>query len=166
MRWLMTPEESRRVRRLRTGREAIAFIEEFWRRRDPTPEDRANPFAEQFQERVEAADSLYPEGDVRGSMTDRGRALVLLGPPPLLRYAQQEVPAWDRGRAGGRPVMQTRRIVVETWVYPCAELPPELAALLESETEIKLTFVVEPKRAYLEGGERFLDLAARATVRH
>jgi hypothetical protein len=60
VRWLMTPEEARQVRRLRTGRQAIVFLESFWRRRDPTPDDRANPFAEQYQRRVEDADELYP----------------------------------------------------------------------------------------------------------
>ena len=165
VRWLMTPEELKRVRRLRTGREAIGFLEEFWRRRDPTPADRANPFAEQFQERVEAADQLYPEEGVRGCMTDRGRALVLLGPPPLLRYGQQETPAWDRGRERGKPVMTTRRIVVETWVYPAAELPADLAGLLDGEPEVKLVFVVEERRTYLAAGGRFLDLAAKAALR-
>ncbi len=166
VRWLMTAEELKRVRRLRTGREAIGFLEEFWRRRDPTPADRANPFAEQFQQRVEAADHLYPEEGVRGSMTDRGRALVLLGPPPLLRYGQQEAPAWDRGHQGGKPVMTTRRIVIESWVYPAAEVPADLLALLDDdEAEMKLVFVVEEKRTYLVAGEKFLDLAAKAALR-
>jgi GWxTD domain-containing protein len=165
VRWLMTPEEMKRVRRLRTGREAIGFLEQFWRRRDPTPEDRANPFAEQFQQRVKAADHLYPEEGVRGSMTDRGRALVLLGPPPLLRYGQQEAPAWDRGHQGGRPVMTTRRIVIETWEYTPSDLPPDLTALLDGEPEVKLVFVAEEKRTYLVAGGRFLDLAAKAALR-
>ena len=33
-RWLMLPEEERQLRRLHTTREAVAFIEAFWRRRD------------------------------------------------------------------------------------------------------------------------------------
>ncbi|HEX5757567.1 MAG TPA: GWxTD domain-containing protein [Thermoanaerobaculia bacterium] len=165
VRWLLTPDEARRLRRLRTGREAIAFLEEFWKRRDPTPEDRANPFAEQFQQRVEAADNLYPEGGMRGCMTDRGRALVLLGPPPLLRYEQQEVPAWQRGRDGDRPARETRRVVVESWVYPRPELPASLAALVDGDPEVKVVFVVEPRRAYLVAGERYLELAARAALR-
>jgi len=165
VRWLMTPEEARQVRRLRTGRQAISFLEEFWRRRDPTPEDRSNPFAEQFQRRVEDADHLYPENGVRGSMTDRGRALVLLGPPPLLRYGQQEVPAWDRGHQDGRPQLQTRRIAVETWIYPLPDLPADLVALLGDQAEVKLVFVAEPKRTYMAAGGRFLELAARAAIK-
>ncbi len=165
VRWLMTPEEAKRVRRLRTGRQAIVFLEEFWQRRDPTPGDRANPFAEEFQRRVENADELYPENGVRGSMTDRGRALVLLGPPPLLRYGHEEVPAWNRGRREGRPAMQTRRIAVETWIYPLGDLPADYAALLGDDLEVKLVFVVEAKRTYMVAGGRFLDLAARAALR-
>lgn len=165
VRWLMTDGELKRARRLRTGRDAIGFLEDFWRRRDPTPEDRANPFAEQFQRRVEDADKLYPEARVRGSMTDRGRALVMLGPPPLLRYGQQEAPAWDRGRRGGPPAATTRRITVETWIYTHPDLPAELCALLDEDTEVKLVFVVEDKRTYLVAGGRFLDLAAKAALR-
>jgi GWxTD domain-containing protein len=165
VRWLMTPEEAKQARRLRTGRQAVVFLEEFWRRRDPTPHDRANPFAQEFQRRVEDADLLYPEADVRGSMTDRGRALVLLGPPPLLRYGHEEVPAWDRGRRDGRRAMQTRSIAVETWVYTLADLPADYAALLGDDVEVKLVFVVEEKRTYMVAGGRFLELAARAALR-
>ena len=114
---------------------------------------------------MEAADHLYPEAGTRGCMTDRGRALILLGPPPVLRYEQQEVPAWERGREGDRPVRDTRRIVVESWVYPRPELAPALAGLIDDEPEVKVVFVVEPRRAYMVAGERFLELAARAALR-
>src|SRR3954449_1580217 len=87
-RWLMLPEEEKQYRRLRTSREVIDFVEAFWLRRDPDPETPSNEFAKEFYERVEAADRLYGEGGVRGSLTDRGRALVLLGPPPRMRYGQ------------------------------------------------------------------------------
>ena len=90
-RWLMLPDEHKRFRRLDTTREAIGFIEAFWLRRDPDPGTPGNEFSRTFYERVEAADRLYSEEGVRGSMTDRGRALVLLGPPPSIRASQKRI---------------------------------------------------------------------------
>jgi GWxTD domain-containing protein len=165
--WIMLPEEEKKARRLRTNREAITFIEEFWRRRDPDPEKPGNPFVQTFNERVEAADRLYGEGVERGSMTDRGRALVLLGPPPRLAYGQKPVPAWDPGRSGTHPQIETRKLALETWTYREADLPPRLVELLKSEgrpPEIVLVFEIEPHHTTLIEGGKLLDLAARATV--
>jgi GWxTD domain-containing protein len=165
--WIMLPEEEKRARRLRTNREAITFIEDFWRRRDPDPAKPGNPFVQIFNERVEAADRLYGEGGERGSMTDRGRALVLLGPPPRLSYAQKPVPAWDPGRSGTHPQIETRRLSLETWTYGEADLLPRLVELLKSDgrpAEIVLVFEIEPHHTTLVEGGKLLDLAARATV--
>jgi GWxTD domain-containing protein len=164
----MLPEEQKQVRKLDSTREAVAFIEEFWRRRDPDPASPGNEFSRSFYERVEAADRLYSEGATRGSLTDRGRALILLGAPPRLHYGQKAVPTWEPGRPGSRPNVQARNIVVETWAYTLADLPPDLVKLIEEEspvTEVILAFAVETRRTYLIEGKEFLDLAVRAAVR-
>jgi GWxTD domain-containing protein len=165
----MLPDEQRQFRRLRTTREAVDFIEAFWKRRDPDPHTPGNEFSKTFYERVEAADRLYSEGAARGSLTDRGRALVLLGPPPVLRYSQKKVPAWDPGsKPGSPPAVQTHTLSLESWVYPVEELPPSLQKLIEEEEprpEIVLVFAVDPRRTYLIEGEKFLEMAARAAVR-
>lgn len=167
-RWLMLPEEERQYRHLHTTREVVDFIEEFWRRRDPEPDKPGNPFAKAFYERVEAADHLYSEEGTRGSLTDRGRALVLLGPPPVLRYGQKKVPAWTPGRPGAPPAVQTQALPQETWVYPFAELTPVLQQfILDDEgpvPEIALVFTVDPRHTDLIDGEKYLKMAARAAV--
>lgn len=168
-RWLMLPEELRQVQRLRTNREAVDWLEAFWRRRDPDPDQPGNQTAKTFYQRVEAADRLYADGGMRGSLTDRGRALILLGPPPVLRYSQKRAPAWEPGRPGGRPAIQTRDVVLESWVYALEDLPPELRERIATEdpgrTELELVFLVEPRQARLLDGEKLLDLAVRAAVR-
>ena len=170
-RWLMLPDEERRSRRLKTVREAVAFIEDFWLRRDPDPRAPGNETSKLFYERVEAADELYGDdgGDgVRGSMTDRGRALVLLGSPPTLRYSQKRVPSWRPGPSGSRPLVDTQNLVVETWVYRLSELPAPLAELVTAETgagQIELSFAVERRGTHLIDGEKYLQLAALALVR-
>ena len=104
-RWLILPDEERRLEQVRNHAEAVAFVDAFWRRRDPDGPRPGNPFEQEFHRRVEAADRLYGEGPLRGSLTDRGRALVLLGSPPLLSYGQRPVPAWQPGPLGARPAV-------------------------------------------------------------
>ncbi|HKH47529.1 MAG TPA: GWxTD domain-containing protein [Thermoanaerobaculia bacterium] len=168
-RWLMLPEEIHVAERLRSTREAVEFVEDFWRRRDPDPDEPGNSFAKTFYERVEAADRLYADGSQRGSMTDRGRALILLGPPPVLRYNQKRVPAWEPGRPGSRPAIRSRPLILEIWAYPVQDLPPALTQRIaerEPETrEIALSFAVEPRRTYLVEGHRYLEYAVQTGVR-
>ena len=168
-RWLMMPEEIRQYRRLRTSREVVDFVEAFWRRRDPDPDTPGNEFAKAFYERVEAADRLYGEGGVRGCLTDRGRALLLLGPPPMLRYGQKKVPAWDPGHPGSPSAVQTHTLPLESWTYPVEELPPVLRQLVhekeESAPEITLVFVADPQHSKILEGEEYLEMASRAAVR-
>lgn len=167
--WLLLPEELREARRLRSNREAVAFIDNFWRRRDPEPLAPGNPFLQAFDERVVAADNLYSENGVRGSLTDRGRALVLLGSPTRLSVGQQAVPVWEPGSPGARPAVGTRKLAIESWRYSLGELPPRLAKRLLGEHgesgEILLAFAIEPDRTYLLEGEKILQTAAQAAVR-
>lgn len=169
-RWLMLPDEQRQARQLTSTRDAALFTEAFWDRRDPDPETPDNEFARTFYERVQAADQLYSEDGTRGSMTDRGRALILLGSPPVLRYSQKRVPAWDPGRPGTRPSIETRDLAVESWIYQLGQLDPRLAELVRQEegaetTQLVLTFAVEPRRTYLLEGEEYLELAVRIARR-
>jgi GWxTD domain-containing protein len=160
VRWLLQPDELRRFRRLEDGRDAVRFIEQFWRRRDPDPSTPGNPFLELFHERVQAADDLYSEKGVRGSLTDRGRALVLLGPPPILRYGHQPV-TQGRNPDGFLPAA-SGRLATETWEYPPDSLPPGLADLLQAEGAdpyVVLRFVESPRRTRLVTDDRVLVLA-------
>lgn len=164
----MLPEEERAFRRLRGDDDAAGFVEAFWRRRDPEPEDPdGNPFYERFEERVAAADRLYAEGDDRGSLTDRGHALVLLGPPPKLKVAQQTAPAWSPQRSGRAPGYSVEQVRVEVWEYDRGALWPELEVLLDRDGHdtVVLTFLIESGRAKLVEGEDLLHLAAVASVR-
>lgn len=165
VRWLMLPAEEREFERLQSDAEARLFVEEFWRRRDPAPGSPANPARRTFEDRVKAADRTYVEEGVRGSMTDPGRALILLGPPPLLRYGHRNAPAW-RPTASASGPMPVRNLVVESWEYPYSDLDPSLVALLEDKGEpaVVLDFVVTDHHTRLMEGEEFLKLAAQAMV--
>lgn len=168
VRWLMLPEEHRQFRKLRSAREVLAFAESFWLLRDPDLSEPGNPRLRLFYQRVADADSLYGEADRVGSSTPRGRALILLGSPPVLRTGQREVPALESTSNSSRPVVTTHQIQVESWTYGPDDLSPELLQLLAAEgrTEaVVLTFGVDADRSSLLDGERLLELAARAWLR-
>lgn len=166
VRWLMLPDEVRAFRRVRSNPAALAFIEEFWRRRDPTPDSPGNPFAQEFFERVQAADLLYDDEGVPGSLTDRGRALVLLGPPSLIRVTSKTAASWEPLEGRGRRPHGTRQVRLEVWGYQRGDLSERLLALLDEGRggDLELTFVVEAERVRLSAGEGLLVLAAEAAV--
>lgn len=165
VRWLMLPTEAAELARLASDAEAAIFVREFWRRRDPDPAGDANAARHRFEERVAAADHHYGEAGLRGSLTARGRALVLLGPPHVLRQERRPAPAWRPVSGRGRP-MAVQTISVETWEYRAGDLSPGLAALLAAhdETVVTLSFSLGG-RAKLIAGERYLEWAAQAMVR-
>ena len=165
LRWLLLPEEERQARELRTAREAADFQRAFWLRRCG-PGETPEKLARTFTERVDAADRLYGGEEVRGSLSERGRALVLLGPPPVLRYGQRRVPTWAPNTAGTSPNMRTRTLVVETWVYPLSDLPPAVAAAVREEgaDDVSVVFLLAKHEVHLLDGERVLQKATRALV--
>lgn len=165
-RWLLLPDEQRALKQLDGRSAAIAFLEEFWARRDPDLSEPGNPFAETFFRRVEAADQLYGEGGVKGSLTDRGRALILLGPPSRIRIFQQ--PALDpkHSRSPGQRV-STTEVSVEEWGYSMREMTDAFRAEFEHDPDrpVSLRFLLDEDRARLIEGEYYLGLAARSAAR-
>jgi len=79
--WLMTAEEQRAWKSVKTDDEAIDFIDLFWARRDPTPGTGRNENRLDFESRVAYADANFKEGKTRGALTERGRVLIVLGFP-------------------------------------------------------------------------------------
>lgn len=60
--------------------ERAAFIEEFWKSRDPDPETEENEYKDEYFKRIDEANHLFKEGSP-GWLQDRGRVYILLGPP-------------------------------------------------------------------------------------
>lgn len=78
---IMTPEETAKWKQVRTDDQAKAFVDLFWARRDPTPATAENEFRQEFDRRVEYADLQFSQARRKGSLTDRGRVFIVLGPP-------------------------------------------------------------------------------------
>lgn len=85
MQFLLTKEEAATWKKiLADGNDeaAKAFIDLFWARRDPSPTTPRNEYREQIGARIRYADeNLAGKEKVRGSMTDRGKALIVFGQP-------------------------------------------------------------------------------------
>lgn len=81
VRHLMTKEEVKKWKTLRSDDEAQAFIDLFWARRDPTPGTPRNEFREDFEARVDFADRNFGTGSVGGALSDQGKVFILFGPP-------------------------------------------------------------------------------------
>jgi GWxTD domain-containing protein len=80
--YIITDAEKEAFVELRSAEERDAFIEAFWRRRDPDPLTEVNEFREEHYRRIEHANRILGrETPIPGWMTDRGRMYILLGEP-------------------------------------------------------------------------------------
>src|SRR6185503_16077685 len=73
IRHLMTKQELKAWKELKSDTEADAFFDLFWAKRDPTPDTPKNEFREEYEARVAFADEQFSNGRERGALTDPGR---------------------------------------------------------------------------------------------
>lgn len=60
--YIITDEERAAFKRLQTDEEREQFIEQFWLRRDPTPDSAENEFKEEHYRRIAYANERYASG--------------------------------------------------------------------------------------------------------
>jgi GWxTD domain-containing protein len=81
VRYIITKKEKKVFQSLGET-ERAQFVEDFWKKRDPSPSTDENEFRQEYYNRIEQANRLFREGrNNSGWLTDRGRAHILLGPP-------------------------------------------------------------------------------------
>ncbi len=78
--YIITPEEKAAFKALSNDEERDQFIEQFWLRRDPTPDTPENEYKEEHYRRIAYANEHYSAG-IPGWKTDRGRIYIIWGPP-------------------------------------------------------------------------------------
>lgn len=78
--YIITDEERQAFKHLSTDEERQQFIEQFWLRRDPTPDTEENEFKEEHYRRIAYANERFASG-IPGWKTDRGRIYIEYGPP-------------------------------------------------------------------------------------
>ena len=163
--WLLLGDERRELASIRDATDFEAFHQRFWMRRDPDSSHSNNAAADLYFARVADADQLYGQSGLRGSLSDRGGALILLGPPNILRHRQKRVPA-QAGRSNAQGPRPTIRITEEVWIYFTQDLPPNLTRLIRDTEgplpDIALTFVLQEDGARMTQGRDYLRLAKSA----
>lgn len=113
VKYIISPEERKAFAQLGTDEEREQFIEQFWIRRDPTPDSMENEFKEEHYRRIAYANERYASG-IQGWRTDRGRIYIAYGPP-------DEVEAHPSGGQYQRPYDEgggtTSTYPFEIWRY-------------------------------------------------
>src|SRR5271166_1086015 len=111
--YIISPAERTAFLRLETNEEREQFIEQFWLRRDPTPDTVENDFKEEHYRRIAYANEHFASGKP-GWMTDRGRIYIIWGKP-------DEIDAHPTGGTYDRPIEEgggsTTTYPWETWRY-------------------------------------------------
>jgi GWxTD domain-containing protein len=98
--YIITDEEVRLFRQLKSDKEREKFIEEFWLRRDPMPETDKNEFREEHYERIAYANQNFAVDGVHGWRTDQGRVYITYGKPyEIQKSASGEI--WLFKRSAG-----------------------------------------------------------------
>lgn len=127
VRWIITPEEMSAFKQLSNDEERDQFIEQFWLRRDPTPDTVENEFKEEHYRRIAYANEHFAAG-IPGWRTDRGRMYIVFGPP-------DEIEAHPSGGQYQRPIEEgggeTSTYPFETWRYRYIEAIEKQEVIIE-----------------------------------
>jgi GWxTD domain-containing protein len=111
--YIITDEEKQAFKRLKTDEERQQFVEQFWLRRDPTPDTEENEYKEEHYRRIEYANDHYASG-IPGWKTDRGMIYIKYG-------AADEVESHPSGGSYQRPYEEgggeTSTYPFEDWRY-------------------------------------------------
>src|SRR5438045_8280965 len=111
--YIISDEERAAFKRLQTDEEREQFIEQFWLRRDPTPDSIENEFKEEHYRRIAYANERFASG-IPGWKTDRGRIYIIHGKP-------DEIESHPSGGTYDRPFEEgggtTSTYPFEIWRY-------------------------------------------------
>ncbi len=113
VRWIITDEEKKTFKVLKTDEEREQFIEQFWLRRDPDPDTDVNEYREEYYQRIAYANEHYTSG-IPGWKTDRGRIYIMFGKADEIEThpsgGTYDRPTWEGGGS-------TSTYPFETWWY-------------------------------------------------
>jgi len=78
--WIISDTERQAFKNLTNDEEREAFIENFWRRRNPSPDSPDNEYKNEIYSRIAYANDHFAAGKP-GYMSDRGHIYIAWGPP-------------------------------------------------------------------------------------
>jgi GWxTD domain-containing protein len=98
--YIINVDEIKEFKSLKTDVDRSAFIERFWRRRDPSPGTLINEYRELFWNRVKDANEKFLDSSAPGWRTDRGKIYILYGPPDEVTEDPNADPGTDTSTDG------------------------------------------------------------------
>ncbi len=111
--YIITDSERDAFLRLSTNEEREQFIEQFWLKRDPTPDTPENEFKEEHYRRIAYANEHFASG-IPGWKTDRGRVYIIWGKPDSTETHPSGGAYTRTVEEGGG---ETSTYAFETWHY-------------------------------------------------
>src|SRR5512140_3791482 len=118
--YLATDDEKKAWKAISTDEQAEKFLALFWARRNPDLKNPANEFKQNFEARVAKADEVFTLGTKRGALSERGKALILIGPPKSVSQKQDT----ESGQAfGGTRMGNDTANVLYEFLYEEPQLP-------------------------------------------
>jgi GWxTD domain-containing protein len=125
--YLATDDEKKEWKKIASDQDAEKFIALFWARRDPDIKTPRNEYRERFDALVKLADERFALGRKRGALTERGKALILIGPPQeITAKAMSSADTTFGGTTGAGSVTGTGggASMLYAFIYDKAHLPP------------------------------------------
>ena len=122
--WYATEDEKKAWTSVTSDEEAQKFFNLFWGRRHPDYQTNAqNVFRSRFDALVVEADKLFTLGKKRGALTERGKALILLGPPKGI--GSKVNTAFQAGAASvdDEPQLPGGKVILTQFQYEQEQLP-------------------------------------------
>jgi len=111
--YTITEEEKSVFKKLQTPEEKERFIEQFWTRRDPSPQNSYNEFKEEHYRRIQYSNDHFASG-IPGWKTDRGMIYIKFGEPDRIEAhpsgGHYQRPSWEGGGS-------TSTYPFEIWEY-------------------------------------------------
>ena len=111
--WIITDQELKAFKSLSNDEERDAFIEQFWQRRNPSPDSPENEFREEHYRRIAYANEHFAAGKP-GWKTDRGHMYIAFGKPDSID-SHPSGGMYDRPMSEGGG--QTSTFPFEVWHY-------------------------------------------------
>ncbi len=136
--YFATDDEKAAFKKLASDDEAVQFIALFWARRDPDLKTPQNEFKDRVEALVKLADERFGLRGRRGSLTERGKVLIVLGPPKQI--VPREISSSAGVEKGGEMNIPGAKTIQYTFVYEEDRIPAFAGAK-------KLEIVVENDQA-------------------
>ncbi|MGZ6988950.1 MAG: GWxTD domain-containing protein, partial [Thermoanaerobaculia bacterium] len=148
--YLATDDEKKEWKKVDSDEGAEKFIALFWAKRDPDLKTPQNEYRERFDALVKNADDLFPLGRKRGALTERGKALILIGPPKSIAQKaatslSQSIEPLAPGAVQGTGMTDNAATTIVTqFLYEKPQLPPwAVVQTLELKFQVDLSLVTE-----------------------